>query len=105
MHSNYPLDATFGPTFLPTIKGSLYSPSPPTPRNTARPSSSPLMPYLAAHFGSSAQTSNVTMTSVYSTIVTNDFIHLSSLHHYDTFMTSRPGLSFWTLSDMFWTYL
>ena len=74
MHSNYPLDATFGPTFLPTIKGSLYSPSPPTSRNTARPSASPPMSYLAAHFDSSAQTSDVIMTSLYSTIVTNDFI-------------------------------
>jgi len=60
---------------------------------------------ITAHSGPPAWTFDVIMTSVYSTIVTNDFIPSSLLHHHDIFMTSWPGLSFWTLSDMFRTHL
>jgi len=45
------------------------------------------------------------LTSLYSTIIINDFIPSSSLHHYDTFMTSHSGLSFWTFMDTFRTHL
>ena len=87
MLSNYPLDATFGPTFLPTIKGSLYSHHRPhlaTPLARAHHRSC----LITAHSGPPAWTFDVIMTSVYSTIVTNDFIPSSLLHHHDIFMTS-----------------
>jgi len=45
------------------------------------------------------RSSTSSMTSFYSTIVINDFIPSSSLHHHDTLMTSQPGLSLGHVSD------
>ena len=105
MLSIYPLRSTFGLSLLPTIKSSLYSHHRPhiaTPLTRAHhrpcfilPPNSTIKPRLLTS----------SLTSFYSTIVTNDFIPLSSLHHHDTFMTSWLGLLFRTFMDTFQTHL
>jgi len=101
MLSNYPLIATHGPNLLPPSRD--YS-IPITAHTSQHRSPESITAHVLSHrppWFSCLDHLATSMTSLCSIIVTNDFILSSSLHHYDTSMTSQPGLWFRTLLDSF----